>query len=73
MELLLARHGPEIFVPAGGYNVELPGGGWPQPKGSGYYKLGQNWIIADSCYGPEGGIFKYEALTAELSLHRIYI
>lgn len=34
----------------------LAGGGWPQPKGSGYYKLGQNWIIADSFYGPGGDI-----------------
>ncbi|MBA4054723.1 MAG: hypothetical protein C0490_08435 [Marivirga sp.] len=34
----------------------LAGGGWPQAKGSCYYKLGQNWIIADSFYGPEGDI-----------------
>jgi protein XagA len=34
----------------------VAGGGWPQAKGSGYYKLGQNWIIADSFYGPEGDI-----------------
>ena len=32
------------------------GGGWPQPKGSAYYKLGQNWIIANSFYGPSGEI-----------------
>jgi hypothetical protein len=32
------------------------GGGWPQPKGKGYYKIGQNWIISDSFYGPEGDI-----------------
>lgn len=32
------------------------GGGWPQPKGVGYYKLGQNWIISDSFYGPGGDI-----------------
>lgn len=36
--------------------LSFAGGGWPQPKGSGYYKLGQNWIIADSFYGPEGDI-----------------
>lgn len=34
----------------------LAGGGWPQAKGSGYYKLNQNWIIADSFYGPEGDL-----------------
>ncbi|MFZ6012021.1 MAG: hypothetical protein ACOYXT_16885 [Bacteroidota bacterium] len=32
------------------------GGGWPQPKGKGYYKLGQNWIIASSFYSPSGDI-----------------
>lgn len=36
----------------------LAGGGWPQPKGTGYYKLGQNWIIADSFYGPNGDIIR---------------
>ncbi len=36
--------------------ISVAGGGWPQAKGSGYYKLNQNWIIADSFYGPEGDI-----------------
>jgi len=36
----------------------LAGGGWPQPKGMGYYKLGQNWIISDSFYGPGGDIVR---------------
>jgi hypothetical protein len=36
----------------------VAGGGWPQAKGSGYYKLGQNWIIADSFYGPEGDMVR---------------
>ncbi len=34
----------------------VAGGGWPQPKGKGYYKLGQNWITSDSFYGPNGDI-----------------
>jgi hypothetical protein len=34
------------------------GGGWPQPKGTGYYKLGQSWIIADDFYGPGGTIVR---------------
>ncbi|MCB0487490.1 MAG: hypothetical protein R2820_13750 [Cyclobacteriaceae bacterium] len=32
------------------------GGGWPQPKRGGYFKLGQNFIIAPSFYGPTGDI-----------------
>ncbi len=30
------------------------GGGWPQPKGGGFLKLGQNMIIADQFYQPNG-------------------
>ncbi len=30
--------------------------GWPQPKGSGYYKLGQNWIHSDGFYNPAGNV-----------------
>jgi len=37
-------------------HLSFAGGGWPQPKGSAYYKLGQNWIMADSFYGPSGEI-----------------
>ncbi|MEQ8927275.1 MAG: hypothetical protein RLO81_15760 [Fulvivirga sp.] len=32
------------------------GGGWPQEKGKGYFKLGQNAIIADKFYDLEGEI-----------------
>ena len=32
------------------------GGGWPQPKKGGYFKLGQNMIYAGSFYGPGGDI-----------------
>lgn len=32
------------------------GGGWPQPKRGGYFKLGQNFIIAPSFFGPTGEI-----------------
>lgn len=38
------------------FSTSWGGGGWPQAKGSAYYKLGQNWIIADSFYGPSGEI-----------------
>jgi protein XagA len=34
------------------------GGGWPQPKGEGYFKLGQNWIISSDFYSPSGEIIK---------------
>src|SRR5690606_13129982 len=30
------------------------GGGWPQQKGKGYFKLGQSWIISSRFYGPAG-------------------
>lgn len=32
------------------------GGGWPQPKNSGYFKLGQYGIIADNYFTPAGDI-----------------
>lgn len=34
----------------------LAGGGWPLAKGTGYYKLGQNWIVSSSYYSPGGQI-----------------
>lgn len=34
----------------------LAGGGWTKPKGSGYFKLSQWWIIADQHYTDEGKI-----------------
>lgn len=30
------------------------GGGWPQPKGSGYFKLTQWWVVADQHYTDAG-------------------
>jgi protein XagA len=32
------------------------GGGWLQTRREGYFKLGQNWIIADAFYSPSGTI-----------------
>lgn len=32
------------------------GGGWPQPKRGGYFKLGQNAIIAPRFFGPAGDV-----------------
>ncbi len=32
------------------------GGGWPQPKGKGYFKLSQNYIRSPYFYGPNGSI-----------------
>ncbi len=32
----------------------LAGGGWPQPKGKGYFKLGQWWVISDQHYTDAG-------------------
>lgn len=32
------------------------GGGWPQPKGKGYFKLAQNWIVSPFFYNPAGKV-----------------
>jgi len=37
-------------------SVVFAGGGWLQPKGSGYFKLGQSFIIAGQYYQPNGEI-----------------
>lgn len=31
-------------------HTAFAGGGWPQPKGSGYFKLSQYWLISDQHY-----------------------
>ena len=38
------------------YHSSSAGGGWTQPRGAGYFKLGQNVIIADKFYNLEGNI-----------------
>ncbi|GAA5220667.1 hypothetical protein [Membranihabitans marinus] len=35
-------------------NSAYAGGGWPQPKGKGYFKLGQSFLISDQYFGPDG-------------------
>lgn len=32
------------------------GGGWPQPKNKGYFKLAQNWIVSPFFYSPSGKV-----------------
>lgn len=32
------------------------GGGWPQPKGKSYLKIGQWWVLSDEHYTDQGGI-----------------
>ncbi len=36
--------------------VALAGGGWPQPKGSGYFKLSEYWLVSDQHYTDLGMI-----------------
>ena len=36
--------------------VSFAGGGWPQPKGNGYFKLYQWWIVANQHYTDQGRI-----------------
>lgn len=39
------------------FSVEaLAGGGWPQPKGRGYFKLFQWWVVADQHFTDQGKI-----------------
>ncbi len=37
-------------------SIAEAGGGWTQPKQSGYFKLGQNMILASAYYQPDGTI-----------------
>lgn len=37
-------------------NTLIAGGGWSTPKGKGYFKLGQNMIIADRFFNPDGEV-----------------
>ncbi len=39
-----------------GLTTAYGGGGWPQPKGNGYFKLSQNFIISPYYYSPSGEI-----------------
>ncbi|MEM1134808.1 MAG: hypothetical protein AAGI07_03130 [Bacteroidota bacterium] len=50
--LLLTAFLLSLFI----YTSSFAGGGWPQPKGSGYFKLGQYAIIADQYFTPAGDI-----------------
>lgn len=38
----------------------LAGGGWPQKKGKGYFKLGQYVLVANRYYNPEGNLINIE-------------
>lgn len=46
------------------------GGGWPQPKGKGYFKLGHYSIISDAYYSPNGEII--DIATAGIHISSIY-
>lgn len=39
-----------------GHSITYGGGGWPQPKGNGYFKFSQNFIISPFYYSPSGEI-----------------
>lgn len=45
-----------LFVFSFVLTVAYGGGGWPQPKKGGYFKLGQNLIYASSFFGPTGDL-----------------
>jgi protein XagA len=46
------------------------GGGWPQPKGSGYFKLSQNYIGSSYFFGPDGSLV--EITTIQLFTTSLY-
>jgi protein XagA len=46
------------------------GGGWPQPKGKGYFKLGHYSIISDAYYSPNGKII--DIATAGIHISSLY-
>lgn len=48
----------------------IAGGGWPQPKGKGYFKLGQYSIISDSYFSPSGDII--DIATAGIHISSFY-
>lgn len=39
------------------------GGGWPQPQGSGFFKLGQNALVADRFFQPNGEIINIRTIS----------
>ncbi len=41
---------------ASSVSLVFGGGGWPQPKKGGYFKLGQSIIVSSSFYGPTGDL-----------------
>jgi hypothetical protein len=48
----------------------MAGGGWPQPKGKGYFKLSQYSIISSSYYSPSGEIL--DIATAGIHISSLY-
>ncbi|WP_339695152.1 hypothetical protein [uncultured Roseivirga sp.] len=46
------------------------GGGWPQPKGKGYFKLGYYGIVSSSYYSPNGNIL--DISTAGIHIANFY-
>lgn len=50
--------------------VLLAGGGWPQPKNKGYFKLGQFALVSDQYYAPNGEIV--DITTTGIFLTSIY-
>lgn len=50
--------------------IAFAGGGWPQKKGKGFFKLGQSFIISDSFYDANGDII--DVTTISLFTTSIY-
>jgi len=53
------KHMKKIFIGVfflSSVTIAFAGGGWPQPRKSGYFKLGQNMILSSKFYGPAGDV-----------------
>lgn len=46
-----------IFLLIFTFQIQLTAGGWPQPKGSGFFKLDFSFIRGDQFYGMNGEVF----------------
>lgn len=42
----------------GSISFAFAGGGWPQPRGKGYFKLGQSYLLSSQYYDGNGNILK---------------
>ncbi|MCB0519045.1 MAG: hypothetical protein H6577_04935 [Lewinellaceae bacterium] len=52
----IANRAVSVFTLLLVYNAAFAGGGWPQPKGWGFFKLSQWWVVSDQHFTDSGRI-----------------